>query len=345
MQPPDTTAADNHLTEPDTRHGVAASVVSHLLVAYAAHAPDHAERLFEQLGLVGPHRFDFAQRVPEEAVLGVFDRLGPTHLDLGLQAIAAPSGHFSPVYHLAAAAEVVADLFDVAVQYSALEWTRLAYRAVLDDERVTLVTPAVPERPGAWLLQRYLTAEMIFATKHAFAAAPVQVLRLELPGPPTPTEGWHALADEVVFDCAEVRVVSPRSVLDVPCAQPNPSLSGWLRYVLDQRLAELPRTANLSHEVAELVRRRLAQPPDRGTTAAVLGLTPRTLARRLADEGTSFRAIVDAQRLRAATDWLLDHGIAEVSERLGFADPRSFQRAFQRWTGLSPSAWRQQVQS
>jgi AraC-like DNA-binding protein len=68
-----------------------------------------------------------------------------------------------------------------------------------------------------------------------------------------------------------------------------------------------------------------------------LGMTGRSLQRRLKDEGTSFQETRDAVR-RELADAYLGQGMsfAEISFLLGFAEPSAFFRAFKRWTGVTP---------
>lgn len=75
--------------------------------------------------------------------------------------------------------------------------------------------------------------------------------------------------------------------------------------------------------------------------ARELHQTPRTIARKLKDEGNSFRRIKESLRREFAIRLLsTEHlSIAEVSERTGFSEAASFCRAFKRWTGRSPAAW------
>jgi AraC-like DNA-binding protein len=73
-----------------------------------------------------------------------------------------------------------------------------------------------------------------------------------------------------------------------------------------------------------------------------LAMTVRTMHRRLDEAGTSFRKIRD-ELLRARAEELLRERrvpIAEVSYLLGYGEPSNFHRAFRRWTGLTPAAWR-----
>jgi AraC-like DNA-binding protein len=70
--------------------------------------------------------------------------------------------------------------------------------------------------------------------------------------------------------------------------------------------------------------------------ARELGLTPRTLQRRLKAESTTYRTVLDQARLELAGRALLQSApTARVAESLGFSEPAAFQRAFKRWTGTT----------
>ncbi len=80
---------------------------------------------------------------------------------------------------------------------------------------------------------------------------------------------------------------------------------------------------------------------DRETLARSLGMSGKTLARRLATEGRLFRDVVDEVR-RVLAERLLGQelDLAEVPGQVGFADPGAFGKAFRRWSGEPPSAFR-----
>jgi AraC-like DNA-binding protein len=73
-----------------------------------------------------------------------------------------------------------------------------------------------------------------------------------------------------------------------------------------------------------------------------LGVGGRTLQRRLASEGTSWVGILNQTRERLALHYFgsTDLSATEVGFLLGFTDPNSLYRAFHRWTGTTPEAWR-----
>ena len=76
------------------------------------------------------------------------------------------------------------------------------------------------------------------------------------------------------------------------------------------------------------------------TVAEALALSLRTLARKLADEGTTYGEVVDQLRKSLATQYLNDPGMSlgQIAWLLGYEGSTSFNHAFKRWTGRSPSA-------
>lgn len=114
---------------------------------------------------------------------------------------------------------------------------------------------------------------------------------------------------------------------------------------LRRRLAEVDASAS----TAERVRAALLEllPSGRTAVQAVahkLGISPRTLQRRLQEESTTFQQVLDGTREELARHYLTTSGLAgqEISFLLGFEDPNSFVRAFHEWTGVTPEQLREQ---
>ena len=142
--------------------------------------------------------------------------------------------------------------------------------------------------------------------------------------------------DELVFD---------RALLDMPLETGFPALHRQAELRAHELVRQAPSRAGLVPDIDEAY---MKDPALLGkgieAVAAHLGLHPRTLQRRLREEATSFAAVHDRVRYRAAAA-LLEAGenLEEISERLGFSDRRSFTRAFRRWAGSSPSGFRRRA--
>ena len=85
-----------------------------------------------------------------------------------------------------------------------------------------------------------------------------------------------------------------------------------------------------------------AGPVSEADVANALFMSTRSLQRRLRDEGTTFKQLLDDTRSELAIRYLdaPQHSVTEVTYLLGFSDPSNFARAFRRWHGVSPSHYR-----
>jgi AraC-like DNA-binding protein len=103
-------------------------------------------------------------------------------------------------------------------------------------------------------------------------------------------------------------------------------------------IARVQGPDGVADEVRTVLRRAVGEgSPTAARVAAELAMSSRTLQRRLQDEGTTFRALVDEVRMARARELLADGTTAAaVATRLGFSDPTAFRRAFKRTTGETP---------
>ena len=102
------------------------------------------------------------------------------------------------------------------------------------------------------------------------------------------------------------------------------------------------RDRNTVSAVRNLLFAALPALPDIRTAAELLHLSPRSLHRRLAEEGANFRQIRDALRRDLALARLAKTTtpVAVIASDLGYADPSAFYRAVIAWTGIAPSNYR-----
>ena len=147
----------------------------------------------------------------------------------------------------------------------------------------------------------------------------------------------------------QLRLGRPSHSVTMPAARLGESLPQSDRDAarsLEQQCRELLDRRRRAGPVAARVRGRLlarpADMPDMATVAREIAVDERTLRRRLREEGTTFRAIVDEVREMLATEFLTTAGLTidETAARLGYHDAAGFSRAFTRWTGARPGALR-----
>ncbi|MFO0628918.1 MAG: AraC family transcriptional regulator [Polyangiales bacterium] len=149
-----------------------------------------------------------------------------------------------------------------------------------------------------------------------------------------------------VFSAAEDSVVFDASVLDAPLRTANPPLQRILSSYLGARgeaaPSEQPLEARVRAEITDVLR---GATPTVTAVAARLGVSVRSLQRALGDAGTSFQALLDEARRELAVAWVSDPArpFKEVAMSLRFGQSTAFTRAFRRWTGRSPSAYRAEV--
>jgi len=172
-------------------------------------------------------------------------------------------------------------------------------------------------------------------------------LRVDLAYPPPAYADAYAavLGCECRFGMADNRVLIERRWLDTAMGAHNPvSARHVLALCREQMPSEQPASAIVA-TVGELLRLQLADSPRLVDVAAELHLTERTLRRHLHAAGTSWQALHDRVRRDVAETLLRKPGmrIAEVGAAIGFQDAREFRRAFKRWTGKTPEAFRRSL--
>jgi AraC-like DNA-binding protein len=194
----------------------------------------------------------------------------------------------------------------------------------------------------------------------ATEAGPVELLhgaRLLLQSPivprevryPHPPPSYRARYDElfacpVRFSTGECAIAFDRGDLGLPLPHADAQLGAFLRQMANEALEKRrgPDASPLGR-VREIIAEELARGvPAIDVVAKRMATSERTLRRRLEESGSSFRDLLDDTRAELARSYVRDARmpLSEVAFMLGFSEPSTFHRAFKRWTGTTPAAFR-----
>jgi AraC-like DNA-binding protein len=169
--------------------------------------------------------------------------------------------------------------------------------------------------------------------------------RVELTRPGAVTERHKAYFGCPIHHKSAKNVLVLRAAdLDRPFPGHNPELLEILTPALAAELGDLEACNSISEQVKVVLKRKLASGrPDLPEVAQELGMSERTLQRRVTDEGKNFRELLVEARQELGRRLLADPSaeINEVAYLLGFQDTSSFHRAFRDWEGVTPNRWRE----
>jgi len=172
---------------------------------------------------------------------------------------------------------------------------------------------------------------------------PVLAAHLRCPEPAATAEYRLMFCDAMFFDQPASYVDLAPGCVTLPVVQTAATLKVFLREAPANFIVKYRNPDSLAARIRRKLRQ--AQPvdwPDSEAIAAALNMAEATLRRRLKQEGTTYQSIRDALRRDLAIARLADttQTIAEIAHALGFAEPSAFHRAFRKWTGVRPAAYR-----
>ena len=290
------------------------------------------------LELPFPALVDLCERVAERA--------DDPYVGLSI-ADALPPGSYGIVEYVVAASASVRDAVEALVKFQALA-SELAHTHVAHDPSTNTVTfehwidhPAARDATQLnefSLATYYRLGQVRLGFRPAFV-----VVHFMHDAPERRSELEDFFAAPIVFGAARNGLVIAAELLTRPLSLTDPQLFAILNERAERDLSRVaPATATITDSLAVVYRSLLEQTPHRAQVhdaARLLGLSVRSLTRRLGEEGTSFRAI-EAEVKRALADEYLaatSKPIEHVATALGFANPSAFIRAYKRWTGMTPS--------
>lgn len=269
-------------------------------------------------------------------------QLGDPALGLHLGATITPA-HLGPLGYVLLASSTVPAALERYMRYQRLVHDVSPVRHYLDGDVLVLEWNDDARAIGLLANQCGLAALVQFA-RHITGseAAPLSVHFVE-PAPSDVAPYAAFFRCPVYFGQPATRIRFPAALLGLPLRQSDAALAAMLEQQVDVMLAALPQKDHLLNDVRRLITRRLLQAePSLDSIAAELNLSGRTLRRRLDAIGWHYRALLDDTRRRVAEDYLRDLRLTlpEVALLLGYSEQSAFNRAFRRWTGMSPLSWR-----
>jgi AraC-like DNA-binding protein len=261
-------------------------------------------------------------------------------VDLGLKAGCRMSrGDAGAVDYAMSSAATLADAIRMAARYATLFNDALEIRLETHGDRAAIRMHSqvvLPKVAADFMLSAFYHSHLVPELEQApelecwvMHAAPADASEYERTFAPAKVcfaKPWYGF----VFD---------QSRLQAPLHGADAKLHSVVRKYADALLAGLPKAQSLTEKVRTLIARELPQvQPSAECIARQLRMSSRTLSRRLEDEGTSFRALVDDLRRGLALQYLANPrlAVAEVAFLLGFSEVAAFHRAFRRWTGKTP---------
>ncbi|MET0340246.1 MAG: AraC family transcriptional regulator ligand-binding domain-containing protein [Polyangiales bacterium] len=253
---------------------------------------------------------------------------------------------YLPIFHLLLQSASVRQALETLVRYQ---------RLLSDAPTLTLekhgdaIAVCHLERSGQSRRLRRFDAELTLASLLHLVrelvprATPVEVAFAH-PAPAHHADYAQALGGRVRFGQPTPRIVFDQPVLDAPSVlEHDDEIYAALLAIAEARLTRLTQRTPYAQRALEVMLRRdqWRERVDMPTVAEALGISARSLRRRLVREGSSFAAVSNHALAIAASQLLREQrSIREVAYAMGFSDTSSFHRAFKQWTGTTPRTHR-----
>ncbi len=322
--------------------------------SYATHVANIAERwnvskaaLLAEIGVTPESLEDPSARIPWDDFVALVHRAQRVTGEPGFGLFMGYYGRVSAHGYLgfaAMTARVLREALELVIRFIPTQMTAIGFRlerrgldAVLAIEEHASLGPAresilFAASVGLWQMGNTITGRELAGTADYAFPEPTFYGRLERAVGAT---------GRVRFDQEETRLVFPSEQLEWPLVLSD---SAAMRLALEQCNKELDQLSH-ARALASRVSARIVD--GRGDVrpleaiARELAMSPRTLKRRLAEEGASYTALLEERRkLRSFELLRSDLNVDQVAERLGYSDAANFTRAFRRWTNKTPRQFR-----
>ncbi len=170
---------------------------------------------------------------------------------------------------------------------------------------------------------------------------PVRV-ELQREKPPCADQFDEFFQCEIVYDAPESGLILANETLNKPLSTANTDLARANDAIITEYLAHLDRSDIAMQVKAKLIEHLPSGHVSEITIADTLHVSQRTLQRKLRDQNTSYKQLLDDTRKELASQYIGNSqlSISEITFLLGFSEASNFSRAFKRWKGVPPSEYR-----
>jgi AraC-like DNA-binding protein len=230
---------------------------------------------------------------------------------------------------------------DLVERYIGLRTSMVAYRHEIHGDEVRQVfTETLPlgdmQRPVLETITLTIKNVLDFIT---MKSCPIHYMAFPFPDPGYADLAQDMFACEVRYNQGWTGCTMSKDILDRPLKQADAAMFHAAEAICQQELNKLTQQHSLSARIRRLMLEKQNGFPSLQVTARMFNVTPRTLHRRLLDEGTSFKDLLEDVRHDLALQHLQSGhmSVQEVAYTLGYTDVSNFRRAFKRWTGQAPT--------
>lgn len=327
--------------------GHVTSLFARKMVAAAGEAVD-AHALLTALGLEPDAPWDPKVMVPADAYYGMLERMASQMdvTDLPLKTGASMRCDEYGALGLAwkAAPDLMGSLSRVE-RYARL-WTNVVeYEMRPTDQGVLFILHrSGPRRLGLRLSNESTLASTISLARQV-SPVPVAPLAVYLkhPGPQRQDAHTAYFGCPVQFNTEMDALLLSKDSLKAPNVLGDQGITQFLISHLEAELSELVEDSSLETQTKDAIARALSEGlPKMADIARGLGLSARSYHRRLSEHGLSFQTLTEQTRRELAEGLLRDerYSLSEIAFLTGFSEQSSFTRAFKRWVGRTPAAYR-----
>ena len=279
----------------------------------------------------------------EQLILRMLDLTEDPHFALRLSDLQENSVSNLPML-VAAHSGQIARALQLITRYSKILTRVFTVQMVEDDDspRMDLTMHVEHDSVVYFAVSSYVLFLTRFFREAACGAELVRRVDLSV-SPPDGFESVRRLFPcEVLFDQPRSSIHLSSQCLDQPMRKADPQTVRLLTDMAEKQLQEAESETSLEGAIKLLLVDQVASPPSLDEAAQILGLSSRSLRRKLASTGTTYQRVLDAVRLAVAQRLIreTESSISSIAYELGFSHPSDFGRAFKKWSGITPLAYR-----